>query len=218
MVLEAPFLDKKLSYIFADYCKTYCLNFTNRALHEKDDKRMSRGKFFVIALICSFFWYLFPGYLFPTLSSISWVCWAFPNSVTAQQLGSGMRGLGVGSFALDWSVVSSYLNSPLITPFFVIVNVFVGYCIVILLIIPIAYWGFDVYDAKKFPIFSSHIFNSKGQIYNVSAIVNDKFELDIPSYEREGRLHLSIFFALSYGIGFAAIISSLTHVALFNGR
>ncbi|KAJ0024355.1 hypothetical protein Pint_08532 [Pistacia integerrima] len=189
-----------------------------RALHEKDDKRMSRGKFFVIALICSFSWYLFPGYLFPTLSSISWVCWAFPNSVTAQQLGSGMRGLGLGSFALDWSVVASYLNSPLITPFFVIVNVFVGYCVVLLLIIPIAYWGFNVYDAKKFPIFSSHIFNSKGQIYNVSAIVNDKFELDIPSYEREGRLHLSIFFSLSYGIGFAAIISSLTHVALFNGR
>ncbi|XP_031279255.1 oligopeptide transporter 2-like [Pistacia vera] len=189
-----------------------------RALHEKDDKRMSRGKFFVIALICSFSWYLFPGYLFPTLSSISWVCWAFPNSVTAQQLGSGMRGLGLGSFALDWSVVASYLNSPLITPFFVIVNVFIGYCVVLLLIIPIAYWGFNVYDAKKFPIFSSHIFNSKGQIYNVSAIVNDKFELDIPSYEREGRLHLSIFFSLSYGIGFAAIISSLTHVALFNGR
>ncbi|OMO57537.1 Oligopeptide transporter OPT superfamily [Corchorus olitorius] len=75
-----------------------------RAMHEKDDRRMSRGKFFLIALVCSFSWYVFPGYLFPTLSAISWVCWAFPKSVTAQQIGSGMDGIGIGSFALDWDI------------------------------------------------------------------------------------------------------------------
>ncbi|KAI9200933.1 hypothetical protein LWI28_015275 [Acer negundo] len=189
-----------------------------RAMHEKDNTRMSRGKFFLIALISSFSWYVFPGYLFPTLSSISWVCWAFPNSVTAQQIGSGMHGLGLGSFGLDWSVIASYLGSPLITPFFAIVNVFVGYFLLMYVLMPISYWGYNVYDAKTFPIFSSHLFNSQGQIYNVSGIVNDKFELDIPTYEQQGRIYLSMFFSVSYGIGFAAIISTLTHVALFNGR
>lgn len=172
----------------------------------------------MIALACSFSWYLFPGYLFPTLSNISWVCWAFPNSVTAQQIGSGMKGLGIGSLTLDWSVVASYLASPLITPFFAIVNVFVGYMIVLYLVIPVSYWGLNLYQAKNFPIFSSHLFDAQGQLYNVTAIVNDNFEIDMPAYEKQGRINLSVFFALTYGIGFAAVVATLSHVVLFNGR
>ncbi|XP_021283884.1 oligopeptide transporter 2-like isoform X2 [Herrania umbratica] len=189
-----------------------------RAMHEKDSKRMSRGKFFLIALICSFSWYVFPGYLFPTLSAISWVCWAFPKSVTAQQIGSGMEGIGVGSFAIDWSVIASFLGSPLVTPFFAIVNIFVGYALFMYIILPIAYWGVNVYNAKNFPIFSSHLFNHNGERYNVSAIVNDKFEIELPAYEQQGRVNLSVFFSLTYGIGFAAIIATLSHVAVFNGK
>ncbi|MCD7451611.1 hypothetical protein HAX54_012873 [Datura stramonium] len=64
-----------------------------QALHEKDDQRMSRAKFFLIALICSFCWH---------------------------------RGLGLGAITLDWSAVASFLFSPLICPFFAIVNVFAG--------------------------------------------------------------------------------------------
>ncbi|PKI65715.1 hypothetical protein CRG98_013904, partial [Punica granatum] len=103
-----------------------------RALHEKDDEaKISRAKFFVIALSCSFLWYIVPGYLFTTLTSISWVCWVFSKSVTAQQLGSGTDGLGVGALTLDWSAVASFLFSPLISPFFAILNVFVGYALLI---------------------------------------------------------------------------------------
>ncbi|EOA37544.1 hypothetical protein CARUB_v10011782mg [Capsella rubella] len=189
-----------------------------RALHEKDNARMSRGKFFVIAFVCSFAWYIFPAYLFLTLSSISWVCWAFPKSITAQQLGSGMSGLGIGAFALDWSVIASYLGSPLVTPFFAIVNVLVGYILVMYMVIPISYWGMNVYEANKFPIFSSDLFDKQGELYNISTIVNNKFELDMGNYQQEGRVYLSTFFAISYGIGFAAIVSTLTHVALFNGK
>ncbi|KAL5559911.1 hypothetical protein UlMin_036122 [Ulmus minor] len=169
-----------------------------RALHEKDRKRMSRGKFFLIALVCSFSWYVIPGYLFPTLSTISWVCWAFPKSVTAQQIGSGMRGLGIGAFSLDWSVIASYLGSPLISPFFAIANVAVGYFITMFLVVPIAYWGVNLYSAKNFPIFSSHLFDAQGQIYNVSSIVNKKFEIDMDAYQNQGRINLSSYFALSY--------------------
>ncbi|XP_024168804.1 oligopeptide transporter 2 [Rosa chinensis] len=188
------------------------------ALHEKDNKRMSRAKFFLIAFICSFSWYVVPGYLFPTISTISWICWIYPKSVTVQQIASGMRGLGVGALSLDWSVVASYLQSPLISPFFATVNVAVGYVAFMFVILPIAYWGVNLYNAKNFPIFSSHLFDAQGQVYNTSAIVNDKFQIDMPAYEKQGRVNLSVFFALTYGIGFAAIISTLTHVALFNGR
>ncbi|KAK4792429.1 hypothetical protein SAY86_022864 [Trapa natans] len=188
-----------------------------RALHEKDARKFSRAKFFLIALICSFIWYAVPGYLFSTLTNISWICWVFSKSVTAQQLGSGMHGLGLGALTLDWAAVASFLFSPLICPFFAIMNVFAGYALFIYVVMPMAYWGFNVYSAHKFPIFSSHLFTSQGQVYNITKIVNDKFELDIPAYEQQGRIHLSMFFALSYGFGFATIASTLTHVGLFYG-
>ncbi|KAF2597876.1 hypothetical protein F2Q68_00012557 [Brassica cretica] len=179
---------------------------------------MTRAKFFVIALVCSFGWYIVPGYLFTTLTSISWICWAFPRSVTAQQIGSGMRGLGLGAFTLDWTAVASFLFSPLISPFFAIANVFIGYVLLIYIVLPLSYWGFDAYNATRFPIFSSHLFTSVGQTYDIPAIVNDKFELDLAKYEQQGRINLSTFFAMTYGLGFATIASTLTHVALFYGR
>ncbi|XP_027093479.1 oligopeptide transporter 4-like [Coffea arabica] len=202
-----------------------------RALHEEEDadgnengerngnkRQTSRTKFFVVALVCSFIWYLVPGFLFQALSSISWVCWAYPNSVTAQQLGSGLKGLGLGAFTLDWSTVASFLFSPLISPFFAIANVFVGYVLVVYVVIPISYWGLNVCNAKNFPIFSSELFTAQGQEYNILAIVNQKFELDKVQYEQQGRINFSTFFALAYGFGFATIASTLTHVALFYGR
>lgn len=194
-----------------------------RTLHEKEDTenqhRVSRVKFFVIALTCSFIWYLVPGYLFQTLQSMAWVCWAFPKSVTAQQLGSGMRGLGLGALTLqDWSTIASFLPSPLLTPFFAIVNVFIGLVLLMYVVTPVAFWGLNLYDAKRYPLFSSHLFDSQGARYNLTAIVNDKFELDLAQYERHGRVHLSTFFALIYGFGFAGIAATVTHVALFHGR
>ncbi|CAI9116104.1 OLC1v1017172C1 [Oldenlandia corymbosa var. corymbosa] len=201
-----------------------------KALHRRDDededeetrtrtsRKMSRPKFFSIALICSFLWYLIPGYFFQTLSTISWVCWAFPKSVTAQQLGSGLNGLGLGAFTLDWTTVASFLGSPLITPFFAIANVCVGYLVIIYIVIPVSYWGLNVYNAKNFPIFSSDLFTSDGQSYEITDIVNDQFQLDKDKYNEHGRVNLSTFFALTYGFGFATIAATITHVGLFYGK
>ncbi|OEL23504.1 Oligopeptide transporter 4 [Dichanthelium oligosanthes] len=194
-----------------------------RALHEKDEaakasRQISRSKFFVVALACSFAWYAVPGYLFPALTSISWVCWVFSKSVTAQQLGSGMKGLGLGAFTLDWSTVSSFLFSPLISPFFATLNIFFGYVFFVYLIMPIAYWGFNLYNAKTFPIFSSHLFMSNGTKYDIPSIVNSQFELDKDAYNQHGKVNLSVFFALTYGFSFATIAATITHVGLFYGK
>ncbi|XP_027150117.1 oligopeptide transporter 2-like [Coffea eugenioides] len=189
-----------------------------RALHEKDSRRMSRGKFFLIAVTCSFSWYTFPGLLFPTLSSLSVLCLVFPSSITAQQIGSGLKGLGIGAFTFDWSVIASFLGSPLVSPFFATVNILVGYVAAIYVLIPIAYWGLNLYNANKYPFFSPHLFDSQGQPYKVSAIVNDNFELDLPTYEKQGRIHITMFFAIAYALNFATVIATIVHVACFNGK
>jgi len=192
--------------------------FVCRAFHEKDEHRIPRTKFFFFALLFCLSWYTIPGFFFTTLSSISWVCWIFPKSVIAQKIGSGMSGFGVGALTLDWATVASFLLSPLVSPFFAIVNVFVGYASVVYVVIPMAYWGLNVYNADRFPIFSSLLFTAHGQEYNISAVLDNRSELNVAEYEKQGRIHLSLSFALTYGFGFATIASTVTHVFCFYGR
>ncbi|CAA7391921.1 unnamed protein product [Spirodela intermedia] len=189
------------------------------ALHEKERRprgSLSRNQFFLISFICSFAYYVFPGYLLQLLTSVSWVCFAFPHSIVAQQIGSGMDGMGIGAIGLDWSTVSSYLGSPLASPWFATANVAVGFFLVMYVITPISYWN-DVYDAKKFPFFSSGLFTATGDRYKISSIIDSKFHLDIDAYEKRGPLHLSTFFAMTYGVGFAALTATVMHVLLFHG-
>ncbi|KAF5938507.1 hypothetical protein HYC85_022766 [Camellia sinensis] len=191
-----------------------------RALHEKEERAkggVTRTQFFLIALTCSFAYYVFPGYLFEMLTSFSWICWIFPTSVLAQQLGSGLYGLGIGALGFDWSTISSYLGSPLASPWFATANVAAGFVLVMYVLTPICYW-LDIYKAKTFPIFSDDLFQSDGIIYNITSIIDSNFHLDIAAYEREGPLYLSTFFAMTYGVGFAALTATVVHVSLFHGR
>lgn len=191
-----------------------------RVLHEKEIRRkgsLTRMQFFGICFVCSFAYYIFPGYLFRMLSSISWLCWVFPKSVMAQQIGSGMSGLGVGAIALDWSTVTSYLGSPLATPWFATANVACGFIIFTYILTPISYWS-NWYNAKTFPIFSQNLFTASGQSYNISGIIDSKFSLDIEAYQRTGPMHMSTFFAMTYGVGFASLTAVFMHVLLFHGR
>ncbi|KAL6005658.1 OPT superfamily [Asimina triloba] len=190
------------------------------ALHEKENRpkgQLTRNQFFVIATICSFAYYVFPGYIFPMLTSLSWICWVFPSSVVAHQLGSGLHGLGVGALGLDWSTTSSYLGSPLASPWFATANVAVGFFVLVYIITPIAYW-LDVYSAKTFPVFSNSLFTKSGHEYNISSIIDSDFHLDVEAYQRNGPLYLSILFALSYGAGFATLSATVVHIILFHGR
>ncbi|KAK9275181.1 hypothetical protein L1049_022442 [Liquidambar formosana] len=191
-----------------------------RALHEKEERPkggMTRTQFFLIAFICSFAYYVFPGYMFEMLTSMSWICWIFPTSILAQQLGSGLYGLGIAALGLDWSTISSYLGSPLASPWFATANVAAGFFLVMYVLTPLCYW-LNVYKAKTFPIFSDELFTATGQEYNITSIIDANFHLDIAAYEREGPLYLSTFFAMTYGVGFAALTATAVHVLLFHGR
>ncbi|KAL2531170.1 Oligopeptide transporter 7 [Abeliophyllum distichum] len=157
------------------------------------------------------------GYLFPMLTSISWLCWIFPSSVLAQQLGSGLHGLGIGAIGLDWSSISSYLGSPLASPWFATANIAAGYFLMMYVITPIMYW-LNIYKAKTFPIFSDSLFTSNGQKYNISAVIDSNFHIDLNAYEKEGRLYLSTFFAMTYAFSFACLTATVVHVILFHGR
>lgn len=188
-------------------------------MHEKEERQKggtTRTQFFVIVLICSFAYYIFPGYLFQILTSVSWLCWVNKKSVLVNQLGSGQNGLGIGSFGLDWSSIASYLGSPLASPWFATVNIATGFCLMMFVVTPLAYW-FDIYKAKTFPYYSMELFKADGSRYNTSAVINSNFQLDKVAYAKQGPLYMSTFFAMTYGFGFATLAATVVHVLVFNG-
>ncbi|KAJ4899434.1 Oligopeptide transporter 5 [Raphanus sativus] len=192
-----------------------------RALHEKEEKcegKQTRLRFFLIVFFLSFVYYIIPGYLFPSISSLSFLCWIWTRSVTAQQIGSGLKGLGIGSFGLDWSVVAGFLGSPLAVPFFAIANFFAGFFIFLYIVLPIFYWS-NAYDAKKFPLFTSTPFDHTGQKFNTTRILNQKtFDINLAAYESYSKLYVSVVFALVYGLSFGTLTATVSHVALFDGK
>ncbi|CAI8598544.1 unnamed protein product [Vicia faba] len=104
------------------------------ALHEKSKRpkgATTRTQFFVIVMISGMAYYVLPGYMFSMLTSFAWMCWLAPKSIFVQQLGSGMNGLGIAAFGFDWSTISSYLGSPLASPWFATANIAVGFVIII---------------------------------------------------------------------------------------
>ncbi|WJX70346.1 Oligopeptide transporter 3 [Trifolium repens] len=192
-----------------------------RALHEKENKSLkglTRMRFFLIAMGLSFMYYALPGYLMTVLTFFSWICYVWPHNITAQQIGSGYHGLGIGAFTFDWAGISAYHGSPLVAPWSSIVNVGVGFIMLIYIILPICYWKYNTFDARKFPIFSNQLFTHSGQKYDTTKILTKNYDLNIDAYNKYGKLYLSPLFALSIGSGFARFTATLTHVALFHGR
>ncbi|RZC27453.1 Oligopeptide transporter 1 isoform B [Glycine soja] len=192
-----------------------------RAFHEKEKRPKggnTRLQFFFLVFVSSFAYYVIPAYFFQAITTISFVCLIWKNSITAQQIGSGMRGLGIGSFGLDWNTVAGFLGSPLAVPGFAIINILVGFVLFMYVLVPISYWN-NLYDAKKFPIISSHTFDSSGATYNVTRVLNAKtFDIDMDSYKNYSKLYLSITFAYDYGLSFATLTATIAHVALFHGK
>lgn len=79
------------------------------------DRHISRGRFFLIAVACSFIWYWVPGYLFSALSMFNWVCWIAPNNLAVNALFGTASGLGMSVLTFDWSMIA-FFGSPLVMP------------------------------------------------------------------------------------------------------
>ncbi|XXG55173.1 hypothetical protein AAC387_Pa03g2898 [Persea americana] len=192
-----------------------------RALHEADTRirgKVTRLQFFVIVSVASFAYYIVPNYFFPSISALSFVCLIWKNSVTAQQIGSGLRGLGLGSIALDYTTICNFVGNPLTSPPFSIINSMVGFVLFLYVIVPIAYWT-NSQNAKRFPLFSSHLFDADGRQYNVSRVLDEKsLSLDRQKYNSYSQVYLSVLYAYKYAFAYACVTAILTHVILYHGR
>ena len=126
------------------------------------------------------------------------------------------KGLDIIPLTVDWSQITGYLSSPLMTPFWAIANVFVGFVFWIWFVTPILHFT-NVWYGKYMPISTSVSYDNTGHKYNFTNILNDQFEFDLGKYKAYSPLFLGTTFALSYGLSFASLASVLVHVCLFQG-
>ncbi|KAF9375804.1 hypothetical protein BGX21_003684 [Mortierella sp. AD011] len=185
-------------------------------LHQDEDLapgQWSRYKFFVVAAFGMFVYAWIPGFLFPVVSAIAWICWINPKSIILSQIG-GSSSLGIGVISLDWNNIVAFLTSPLVVPWWAQVNIGIGFVTIAWIMVPIAYYT-NLWDAKSYPVISSQLFKIDGNPYETSKILTNNI-LNETLYNGYGSLRISTFFALTYGIGFAGLSAMVTHTWLYH--
>ncbi|KAG8844062.1 hypothetical protein FRB96_003295 [Tulasnella sp. 330] len=177
---------------------------------------ISRYRFFLYAFMGSFFWYFLPGYLFTALSYFSWVCWIAPNNIVVNHIFGDISGLGGSLITFDWSQIA-YIGSPLATPWWAEANVAVGFFFFFWVLTPILYYT-NTWYSKYLPMSSRTSYDNTGAAYNVTRILNADATFNREAYLAYSPLFLSTVFAISYGLSFASITSTLVHTFLYFRR
>ncbi|KAI9599033.1 OPT oligopeptide transporter protein-domain-containing protein, partial [Syncephalis fuscata] len=176
---------------------------------------LTRQRLFIIVFCAAFAYHLLPLTVMPVLTSLSLICLAMPHNEFAQLLGSGMRGLGMGTLSFDWAAIGSV--APMYTPWWAQVNFFLGAIGVLWVVAPLL-WSFDIWYARMFPIVSAQLFDEQGQPFAVWHIITSTFSIDTKKLASYSQLRMSPVFAISFGATLFALAASCTHVALYYGK
>lgn len=178
---------------------------------------ISRYRLFLYIFIGSFIWYWFPGYIAPFLSIFAWVTWIKPDNVIINQLFGGSTGLSLIPITFDWTYISGYIYSPLISPWHATANILIS-TVLWFQIVSAAIHYSGTWYSKYLPMSDFASYDNTASPYNVSSILTPDFKLDVAAYEAYSPLYLSTTFSLCYGLSFATLSSLLVHVGLFYGK
>lgn len=178
---------------------------------------IGRYKFFLIVAMSAFSWHWIPFVIAPFLSYLgNFPTFIAPDNLAVNQAFGGVHGLGIIPLSLDWTIPTGWFLSPLQYPSFSLINMGVGGLLFLLGIVGI---GFASQDFMKYlPLLSNTNYDNMGLKYNTTRVLSPDLTLDVAAYEAYSPLFVGPAFSLAYGMGFATLISTLTHVALFYGK
>ncbi|KAF5024438.1 hypothetical protein F66182_3524 [Fusarium sp. NRRL 66182] len=126
---------------------------------------MSRYKFFMLAFAAMFVYFWFPEFLVSALSLFNWLAWISPNNFNLAAITGVSKGLGVNPLpTFDWNVATYYVD-PLLVPFHVTFNMFLG-AVLGGITIAAMYWS-NTYNTGYLPINTNTMFDNTGAKYNV---------------------------------------------------
>ena len=127
-------------------------------LRRSSKRPMTRYRHFIIVFVGSFLFFFLPGanffsfhsqfreltayatgYLFQALSVFSFICWTAPNNIVVNQLFGVQFGLGMSFLTFDWNQIS-WIDSPLMVPWWAILHLFVGFVLFVWILTPALYY------------------------------------------------------------------------------
>lgn len=187
-------------------------NTLHKNYGQRDRGHMTRERFFLIAMACSFVWYWVPGYLFTALSMFNWVCWIAPNNLVVNALFGTNTGLGMSMLTFDWSMIA-FIGSPLVTPWWSEMNTGIAFIIMFWIVAPIVYFT-NSFNAAHFPLSSYLAWDNTGAPFSAKAIVTNGV-FDQAKYSAYSPVFLSTTLILAYGISFASFPSVFVHTFLW---
>ncbi|KAI8866189.1 OPT family small oligopeptide transporter, partial [Ramicandelaber brevisporus] len=174
----------------------------------------SRTKMFWVCFAGSFVWFWVPGYLFTMLSLFSLLCMFDRDSILFGQLSSGQYGLGILNFTLDWTTVApANLGSPILSPFWAICNMFASFVLIMWILTPALYYS-NTWDAQNYPIYFWRTFDVYGKQYDTDRVKTKALTLNETAYYEYSPLKMPAEYALSFGLGFAALTCVLSYIFL----
>jgi OPT family oligopeptide transporter len=188
-------------------------------LHRDRDEMKKKWNFFWIIFGAVAVWELFPQYVMPILTGVSIFCLANRTSLPFTHTfggSNGNEGLGLFSLCFDWQYITT---SAFFLPLITLTNGFIGYILCMALFVGL-YYG-NVWNALNFPFLSQQLFSANStseafDVYNQSAILDSKFELDTAALDAQG---LPFFAAtnasylLTTNLG---ITATVVHIFLWN--
>ncbi|KAM0233878.1 hypothetical protein ACHAPO_006746 [Fusarium lateritium] len=175
---------------------------------------MSRYRFFMLSFAAMFVWFWFPDLIVSALSLFNWLAWISPNNFNLTAITGVSKGLGFNPLpTFDWNIATYYID-PLLVPFHVTFNMFLGAVLGGITIIAM-YWS-NTYNTGYLPINTNTMFDNTGAKYNVSSILDDRGLLDVEKYQAYSQVHIAAS-SVTYYIYFFAVYSAvISYAAIYH--
>ncbi|PNP38606.1 hypothetical protein TGAMA5MH_09477 [Trichoderma gamsii] len=179
--------------------------------------RLPRYTWFGLVTAASFLYYFIPGFFAQFLSVFAFATWMAPQNPVINQLFGGNTGLSIIPITFDWTQVSGYIGSPLVSPWHAIANTLISVVVFYIGLSALLHYSGTWY-ASFLPMSDASIYDNTGAKYNISRIVDPGIILNEESYKKYSPLFISTTFAISYGMSFAAISSLVVYTYLHHGK
>ncbi|KIL55880.1 hypothetical protein M378DRAFT_188634 [Amanita muscaria Koide BX008] len=186
------------------------------AMGRRTKRPMTRYRFFMIVASGSFLFFFLPGFLFQALSIFSFLCWAAPHNVPVNQLFGVHSGLGMSFLTFDWTQIT-WIGSPLMTPWWATLQIFLGFVLFFWILTPVLYYT-NTWFLAYFPISANDPYDRFGNIYNITRVLTTDDRFDLAAYEAYSPLFLPATYAMTYLIAFALSTCVIVHTLLYHGR
>jgi len=159
-------------------------------------------------------WQFLPEYVFPFLSSLSFLCWVGPENAVANFIGAGIGGMGFLNLSLDWANISNQsLLSPMVVPFWTTAVLTVAYVFNCYVLLPAAKWG--NLGSWKHGLMSNRVFLENGTQYPVTALIGANNTFNETAYQEYGPVYMGTQYIWALFFDYASYVSALTWMALF---